>query len=555
MRRNAKQPSRAARIKPLGSAGLWLLSSCSGLAIGEPDLQVQERPNAPIVVAAAPSPGPALESLAPDSASPAVTSTPEAVVVAPLSSLIFAEQLHRARRAAQDAVLGRESPKGRYALPYAPGSAPRLLDCAHRELTQAASDEGVVAEHALVLPSRPRATPPALGHFVAVEPESALASFHRVLGRLAKGEDEDGKVRVLVYGASHTQADIYTGYLRAYLQNRFGDGGQGFVLLGRVNHWYRTLDTRANHHALTVFDAARVSEFAPAPLGLFGAAFVGRGGSYGEITTAKTSQNTEFELHYLAQPGGGSFDLQVDGTTLARVATNAETAGPAHYSFRTVPGEHRIRARLRGSDPVRLFGVVAETATTGVVIDTLGISGARMSGSLRWDEHTWAGALRQRKPDLVLFAYGTNEASDSGFSLPRYESDLRTALSRLRRVMPEVSCVLVSPFDLSDKNRPRLLGIIDAQRRISQEFGCGFWNGYAFMGGERSIRRWASAKPPLASPDSVHLTRLGYVYAGIAIGDALMRAYDDAEREKPATAQAPAGSSDSSLASSPTANP
>jgi hypothetical protein len=26
----------------------------------------------------------------------------------------------------------------------------------------------------------------------------------------------------------------------------------------------------------------------------------------------------------------------------------------------------------------------------------------------------------------------------------------------------------------------------------------------------------------------VHLTKLGYVYAGIAIGDALMRAYDEA---------------------------
>jgi hypothetical protein len=453
-------------------------------------------------------------------------------------------------------VLGRESPKGRCALPYAPGSAPRYLDCAHAELTGAVIDDSdVAAEHALALPSRPRATAPVLGHFVGIEPESALNSFHRVLGRLAKGEDEDGKVRVLVYGASHTQADIYTGYLRAYLQHRFGDGGQGFVLLGRVNHWYRTLDTRSHHHALTVYDASRVPELAPAPLGLFGAAFVGRGGSYGEIATAKTSQNTEFELHYLAQPGGGSFDLQVDGTTVARVATNAETAGPAHYSFRTAPGEHRIRARLRGSDPVRLFGVVAETATTGVVIDTLGISGARMSGSLRWDEQTWAAALRQRKPDLVLFAYGTNEASDSGFSLPRYESDLRSGLARLRRAMPEVSCVLVSPFDLSDKNRPRLLSVIDAQRRISQEFGCGFWNGYAFMGGERSMRRWALAKPPLASPDSVHLTRLGYVYAGIAIGDALMRAYDDGERDKPEMALAPAGSADSSLAkSSPSAN-
>jgi lysophospholipase L1-like esterase len=234
-------------------------------------------------------------------------------------------------------------------------------------------------------------------------------------------------------------------------------------------------------------------------------------------------------VHYFKQPSGGDFDLKVDGATVARVSTRADSPGPAHFAFRTTAGKHRIRAQLRGHRPVRLFGIVAETAAPGVVVDTLGIGGARMSGSLRWDERTWVEALRQRQPDLVLFAYGTNEAADRDFSLSRYEGTLRTSLARLRKASPEVSCVLIGPFDLSDQNRARLLEVLDAQRRISREYDCGFWNGYAFMGGARSMRRWASSRPPLASPDYVHLTRLGYVYAGIAIGDALMRAYDQAQ--------------------------
>jgi hypothetical protein len=96
----------------------------------------------------------------------------------------------------------------------------------------------------------------------------------------------------------------------------------------------------------------------------------------------------------------------------------------------------------------------------------------------------------------------------------------------MRRAAPEVSCVLISPFDLGSSERPRLLRIHAAQRRISREFGCGFWDGYAFMGGDGGMRRWIYAKPPLASTDHVHLTRRGYVFAGIALGDALMRAYD-----------------------------
>jgi hypothetical protein len=68
--------------------------------------------------------------------------------------------------------------------------------------------------------------------------------------------------------------------------------------------------------------------------------------------------------------------------------------------------------------------------------------------------------------------------------------------------------------------------ILEVQRRVSREFGCGVWDGYAFMGGEGSMRRWVMAHPPLANPDHIHLTHLGYVHAGVAIGDALMRAYD-----------------------------
>src|SRR5688572_28773540 len=72
-----------------------------------------------------------------------------------------------------------------------------------------------------------------LGNFILLDGAGAtgLTQFHEALRRLKRGEDEDGKVRVAVYGASHTAADIYPSYLRAYLQQRFGDGGTGFVPL------------------------------------------------------------------------------------------------------------------------------------------------------------------------------------------------------------------------------------------------------------------------------------------------------------------------------------
>lgn len=380
-----------------------------------------------------------------------------------------------------------------------------------------------------VLRGEPAVDSLALGHFVAIENEAALVGFHAALGRLRDGSDSDGKLRILSYGASHTQSDLYTGYLRAYLQSRFGDGGQGFVLLGRVNKWYRTLDSFTDHHGLQVLHARSRSDDEDEPLGLFGAALTGKfADGYAEVVTAKDSPNTRFEIQYLARPDGGDFGLQIDGKGVDRVETRADAERLGVYSFQTPPGSHRIGVRLSGNGPVRLFGVIGESDSPGVVLDTLGISGSRMIDQLRWDEPIWTEAVRRRAPDLVTFAYGTNEAADAKLSVATYEAELRAVLTRMRRALPETSCVLIAPFDLANSVRPRLLKISEVQRRVSRDFSCGFWDGYAFMGGQGSIRRWIYARPPLASPDQIHLTRRGYVYAGTALGDALMRAYDAA---------------------------
>jgi hypothetical protein len=128
--------------------------------------------------------------------------------------------------------------------------------------------------------------------------------------------------------------------------------------------------------------------------------------------------------------------------------------------------------------------------------------------------------------------------------LATYERRLRAALTRVRRAAPGVSCLLVAPFDLPKRARGRLMRVIEMQRALSKEFGCGFWDGYRFMGGLGSMHRWVLTKPPLASADYIHLTRRGYVYAGIALGDALMRAYDlDAHSTEPAAVGAPSAAS------------
>ena len=179
-------------------------------------------------------------------------------------------------------------------------------------------------------------------------------------------------------------------------------------------------------------------------------------------------------------------------------------------------------------------GLAARPEDPGVVVDVLGIDGTRGRNHLTWNEALWADNLRRRAPDLYTLSYGTNESVDASLSIPLYAEDLREQLRRFRRALPDASCVLLGPVDfpiVADgwiRPRPVLREIIEAQRQVAAEEGCGFWDGLAFMGGELSMPAWVRSDPPLARKDHLHYTRRGGVRKGMALADALMFGFDAA---------------------------
>jgi lysophospholipase L1-like esterase len=382
----------------------------------------------------------------------------------------------------------------------------------------------------------------ALGLYVPIEhPRSgpALAHFHEALRKLEAGEDKDGKVRILVYGASHTQADIYPGYLRAYLQARFGNGGQGFVSLVKVNRWFRYADWTIDETKGWKCELApRASSRKDGYYGLLGACgSTSKRDKTTVIPRHETVGASNYDLWYLAQPGGGKLKLFVDGNKQATVDTAAQQFEPGYHPFTAdETGPHSIEVQATGNGEVRLFGLVMETDTPGVVVDTLGIAGTRAASMLKWDQDIWTDNIRRRDPDLYILAYGTNEATDTDQPISAYRRDLREVLTRLRDAAPEASCLLLGPGDFPQEietdvwvPRPRVAEIIEAQRDIAYEMGCGFWDGLAFMGGVNSMHRWATSRPQMASRDHIHLTKRGYVRMGMAVTDAMMASFDRAK--------------------------
>jgi lysophospholipase L1-like esterase len=396
-----------------------------------------------------------------------------------------------------------------------------------------------------------------LVHFVPItDAATALSKFHAALRRLADGSDPDGKVRVAIYGSSSVAVDRYPGYLRGYLQQRFGDGGIGFVAAAPLWRWHRHNEVVLQAtKGWTIEHVQKKNLREGGHLGLIGAA---QSASRKRVTTtiaggapesfSRYGDTDRVELHYLAHPKGGKFVLELGDRKLGTLSTRASVAKPVVHTPKLPAGDAPLpplRVRVVGDGEVRLLGATLERDTPGVVVDTLGIGGTRAANMLAWDEPSWTEALAARAPDLIVLAYGANECMDLDEPIDTYRANLVRVLERFAAAAPQASCVLIGPVDFPEKDetgawipRPRLDEIIAVQREIAKSRGCGFFDTRALMGGVGSMDTWVVAQ--LAKADHLHMTKLGYLHFGRVLVDALMRDYD--------------GSGDPAAAPPPTSN-
>jgi lysophospholipase L1-like esterase len=371
--------------------------------------------------------------------------------------------------------------------------------------------------------------PTRTGVIGALERPSALRRFFEQLARLETGDAVDD-VRVVQFGDSHTAADIETAVIRQKLQSRFGDGGRGFVAIGKP--WRRYIASGVRNGMTSAWTNTRSKTITDGVYGLAGIGLLTHE-SGARAWTDITTRTARAEVDYLEQPGGGSFDVLVDGVRLVRIATRGDAMRSAFRSFDVSEGSaHQLEVRATGDGDVRVFGVSLDRAQHGVVFDALGINGARITNVLSWNEPHWAEQLQHRAPALVILAYGTNESVDESLPQQTYERHLVDALGRIARALPGASCLLLGPPDRAIETKdtgwataPKILEIIASQRRVAEAAGCAFYSQLDAMGGPGTIAAWAAESPPRAQKDRVHLTRDGYAQLGSSFASDVLRAY------------------------------
>jgi lysophospholipase L1-like esterase len=467
-----------------------------------------------------------------------------------------------AARALRRLVLGLGVSLGGTAMVVCGAAGVQALPVERPEPSQDARWDDDVAVHPPVTPSAPAEMPgPAMssveagsagsgddeelapGSVIADSSGFALDAFYQALSAVER-EREPGRIaRLAWYGDSHTATDVMTGHVRRRLQERFGDAGHGFIAAGNPWPSYRHLDIRSGSRGRWTESRIRNAASRGESDGLLGLAGAGvqteHSGSLVWVSTALEGpiggSASRFELFYLARPGGGRIGVFLDDAHVAELSTQAAEPTPGYHVVQAEDGPHDLRIEALGGGPVRLFGTVVERSGPGVVVDSLGINGARITAMLAWDESVFVDNLARRSPDLVVLWYGANSVGDDWYEVEQYEQWVIDAASRVRRAVPGASCLVVGPPDMAratladhgpEGTPPNIHRIIAAERDAAELAGCGFFDLFEAMGGEGSTLRWADHEPSLVSGDGIHFSAPGYRELADLFLDALMAGYE-----------------------------
>lgn len=329
----------------------------------------------------------------------------------------------------------------------------------------------------------------------------------------------NNRIHIVQLGDSHTASDSMTEALRSHLQSRYGNGGMGWAMP-------------------MYFSGQRMARY-------------GYDNYQWTPISSRRNQNENYTL------GGLIARPNFSGSTLTIKAKNQEpmqsmtvsirqSATDGLFKISDADGNHLIlEAPIKNNtwqtttfDAKLPFTLTAEGSMTntaiggwwgrskyeiGAIVSSLGINGAELSHWSRWNQNAWQQELATIAPELIILAYGTNEAYNH-LNAERIASVLDERIEQIRQASPHSAIMIVSSPEVLKNTAgscgvrpPTLNAIQEAQRQTAQNKHTLFWDWQSAMGGSCSMKQWM--KSAKAAKDGVHFTHLGYQQLGRQMAD------------------------------------
>ncbi|MDV5227128.1 SGNH/GDSL hydrolase family protein [Providencia rettgeri] len=337
---------------------------------------------------------------------------------------------------------------------------------------------------------------------------NAEPNLSRLDNKLKQGNQQ---IHIVQIGDSHTAADFFSGELRTLFQQRYGDAGPGFVpAISVPGQRTATINRKSDKQQWELFSSRKDERF-DYPLGGL-VALPMKPTSRVQLVPLQAAAGT-YQLQALYQnSSGGQMFVSPASSSPISLPTTGNT-----WRFST-PVSTQLPAEVTVSNDsnLKLGGWLLRSNHPGVTLSALGINGATINMIDKWQPQ-WVETLAEMSPDMVILAYGTNEAFNDNLDLVAYQQNLREKIRQIRQRMPESVILLVGPNDsikfshaasCEAKMPVHLMNVIKIQKAIAAQENTLFWDWQAFMGGPCSIRSWAAQD--LARPDNVHLSAEGY---------------------------------------------
>lgn len=330
------------------------------------------------------------------------------------------------------------------------------------------------------------------------------------------------QLHVVQLGDSHTAADEMTDALRSQLQSALGNGGLGWgmpmyfsgqrmALYGYDKSGWLPISSRSQRdHSYTLGGLIATPQHDGATLTIKPKRFAPQ-----QDFIVSIRQGTHDGYFAGVDANGQHFKLEAPqkNNQWQMVKFNAQ------LPF-TITAKNSIHSAIGG-----WWG--KNQHSQGAIVSAMGINGAELSFWNRWNNDAIHQEIASVAPELIILAYGTNEAFNDNLDIEHTRQLLTQKIRQIRQASPKTAVMIVAaPETLKSTagecgSRPiKLQAVQQMQLQVAQSEHTLYWDWQAAMGGSCSMKSWISNG--LASRDGVHFSATGYQRLGRTLANDIL---------------------------------
>ncbi len=362
--------------------------------------------------------------------------------------------------------------------------------------------------------------------------EPLLNRFFRKLDTIVfRGE---GQVKILHFGGSHIQADIYTHQTRKKMQNiTFGmNSGRGLIFpvkIAKSNNpgnfkvtyngtWERCLNT--DRHRNCNLGATGMMVRTADSCALFSIAIDTTGDNHYPTNKIKIFHNT--------WNSNCEAELIPENPYQIKSVEKFPEKGYTEILLNQYIETFRFKVYRTDTLPqwFELYGIELLSDDPGIVYSAVGVNGATIPAFLR------CNLLEQHvgivDPDLIIISLGTNDGYSRKFNKSYFKERYLELIRVVKNAAPNANIILTVPNDCYLYRRYRNYNTLQQEEviyELAEQYNCAVWNLYQIMGGLGSSKIWMNEGQ--MKRDRIHFTTSGYLLKGDLFFDALMKAYGE----------------------------